>query len=128
MNVISVAGRIGRDAELRAAGDNQVLGFSVGSDVGWGDKKHTLWFNCSLWGKRAEALHSHLVKGLQVTVVGELDLREWTSETGAGTSLDLKISEVALQGGGGNGTSDQTPAATPSLDQRAASLDDDIPF
>ena len=53
MKSIAIAGRIGKNAETRKTqqGD-QVTGFTVAVDEGFGDKKRTLWFDCSFWRKR----------------------------------------------------------------------------
>jgi len=99
-NNISVVGRLGKDAELKQVGDNQVLEFSVGSDVGYGDKKSTNWFNAGVWGKSAVALEQYLKKGQQVVVHGELTLRKYITNEGVeGTSAEIKQCRVDLVGG-----------------------------
>ena len=65
MNVWIFTGRLGRDAELRTTQSGEkVLGFAVANDVGFGERKQTLWADCSLWGRRAEALAQYLTKGM----------------------------------------------------------------
>ena len=95
MNSITIVGRLGKDAELRHTAKDSVLNFTVASDVGYGDNKSTLWFGCSLWGKRGESLEPHLSKGTQVTVIGELSQREHDGKT----YLQVRVIEIALQGG-----------------------------
>jgi single-strand DNA-binding protein len=75
--ITSGVGRIGKDAVTRftQAGE-AVTGFSLAMDNGFGDKKQTLWFDASGWGKRYEAVAPHLLKGTQVFVVGEMGERE----------------------------------------------------
>jgi single-strand DNA-binding protein len=70
MKNITIAGGITRDAELRTAGSDKVLGFSVAVSEGFGDKKRTLYFDCNLWGKRGETLAGMLTKGGKVSVSG----------------------------------------------------------
>jgi len=99
MNILTIAGRIAGDGELRFTSNSKaVLGFSVVTDVGYGDKKHALFVRCSLWGKRAESLDAYVKKGTPVTVSGECDLRKWESNGKAGTSLELNVSDIQLQG------------------------------
>ncbi|ABR91441.1 single-strand DNA-binding protein [Janthinobacterium sp. Marseille] len=101
MNKIAATGRVVADAELRftAAGD-PIASFRLASDVGFGDKKTTNWFACQIWGKRGEALAPHLTKGQQVTVFGQLTLREWTNKDGVkAISPDIRVDEIELQGG-----------------------------
>lgn len=101
MNSISFDGRLAADAELRYTRDNDpILSFRVASDIGYGDRKSTNWFDCQVWGKRAEALADYLKKGQQVTVYGQLTLREWTDkENIKRLSPNVRVSEISLQGG-----------------------------
>ena len=100
MNLLTAAGRIGKDGELRyTSNETPVLGFTLATDVGYGDKKHTLWLKCSIWGKRAEALADYIKKGTPATVWGEADLDTWQGNDGPRTDITVKVDEIALQGG-----------------------------
>jgi len=106
MNNFSFIGNIGNVKALRftPSGD-AVLNFSVAVNAGYGDKKTTSWANCSLWGKRAEALSPYILKGQKIGIVGELSLRSYESNGKAGTSLDVRVSDVTLIGNSGGGQS-----------------------
>ena len=53
-----------------------------------------------MFGKRGEALAQYLTKGQSVTVVGSVTEREWQDKEGAKRkSMDVRVSEIALQGG-----------------------------
>ena len=126
MNSITIAGNIGRDAELRhTQGGDAVLSFSVADNQG--RDRETLWWRCNLWGKRAESLAQYLTKGQQVAVVGSVSEREWTDREGqARKSMEVRVSEIALQGGRREESAPQQPrrpAAAPRDE-----LDEDIPF
>ena len=97
MKNITIAGGVTRDAELRTVGGNgdKVLGFSVAVSEGFGDKKRTLYFDCSIWGKRAETLASMIAKGTKLTVSGDLSTREHDGKT----YLTIRASDVTLQSG-----------------------------
>jgi len=129
MNVCTFPGRLTADAEVRfTAGGDPVASFTVANDVGYGEKKHALFVRCSLWGKRAEALAPHLLKGVPVTVSGEADLRTWEANGKSGTSLELRVSDLALQGGK---RTEEKPQGfrEPKAEAPAADFDDsDIPF
>ena len=136
----TVAGRIVRDAELRFLADGTpVLGFTVASDVGYGEKKHAVFVKCSMWGKRGESVASYVTKGSPVTVIGGMDLREWESNGKSGKDLELKVAELVLQGGRQSGSQDGgAPAAPkpsdsgfrqpPPQQKEPDFADDDIPF
>lgn len=99
MNFITVAGNLGKDAELRHLPDGTaVASFSVADSMG--RDKPTIWWNCSMWGKRAEALVDFLRKGTQVTVVGQVSEREWQDRDGNDRkSMDVRVQDIKLQGG-----------------------------
>ena len=129
MNTITIVGRVGKDAELRSTANGSVLSFSIASYVGYGDNKTTLWFNCSIWGKRAEALAEHLTKGTSVTAVGELSQREHDGKT----YLQVRVAEIALQGGKKDGEQQPKPAQNPKpapqpVNDALDPFADDMPF
>jgi len=128
MNTIMVAGNVGKDAELRRTpGGDAVLQFSVADNQG--REKPTIWWRCSLWGKRASALAEYVTRGQQVTVVGTVSEREWTDRDGmARKSMEVRVSEIALQGGRRDEQS--RPAERPAPAQQAVDddLDGDVPF
>lgn len=71
MNSISFDGRLAADPELRyTPGGEPVLSFRVASDIGFGERKTTNWFNCTIWGKQGESLKNYLKRGSPVTVYG----------------------------------------------------------
>jgi single-strand DNA-binding protein len=99
MNSITVSGTLGRDAEVRYLNSGDAIcSFSVADSAG--RDKPTIWWNCSLFGKRAEALSQYLTKGQSVTVVGSITEREFTDKNGNHRkSMDVRVNEIALQGG-----------------------------
>ena len=73
MQLITISGNLGRDAELRTTRDNQkVCSFNVGVRNGFGREAGSVWYRCTLWGKAAEAFAPSLLKGTKVFVSGEL--------------------------------------------------------
>ncbi len=108
MNNITVAGQLGKDCETRfLPNGDAVASFSVADSQG--KDKHTIWWNCSLFGKRGESLAQYLTKGQAVTVSGTISEREWTDKEGnKRKSMDIRVADVALQGG----KREAAPAAT----------------
>lgn len=97
MKTITVAGRLTRNAELRRSqSGDPVLGFSVAVDDRSTRDKTTLFFDCSIWGKRGEALAQYLKKGTAVTVAGDLGTRDHNGKT----YLTVRVNELTIQGGG----------------------------
>lgn len=131
MKQICIAGRTGKAAELRRLQDGTpVLSFTVAVDDGWGERKRTLWFDCSLFGKRGEPLEQYMPKGTAVAVSGDLSTREYEGKT----YLTVRVNEVTLQGGKQEGRQESCPAqrqqsyAEQSGGSYADVIDDDLPF
>ena len=134
MNSWNFTGNLGRDCDTRytQSGD-AVVSFSVGVKAGFGDKATTTWANCSMFGKRGEAVSAYLKKGTLVGIVGEVNLREYQDKEGQKRySLDVRVNDLTLLGG----KSDRSESAPEKPKQRnaqgapKASIDDseDIPF
>lgn len=124
MNLGIFTGRIGRDAELRSLpGGDRVANFPVAVDVGNKTEPKTLWLDCSMWGKRGEALVTHLVKGTKITVSGRINVEEYTKRDKT-TGYRLTVNTDAIDFHGSSSTTDrpQRPAAAP------ADQGDDMPF
>ena len=47
MLIATIAGRLGKDAEHKTVGSSDLCSFSVAADVGYGDKKQTIWVDVS---------------------------------------------------------------------------------
>lgn len=97
MKAISIAGNLGKDAVTRTTQNgDKVTGWSVAVEERNGQEKRTLWFDCSLWGKRGEALAQYLTKGTRVAVSGDLSTREHEGRS----YLTIRAEQVTLLGGG----------------------------
>jgi single-strand DNA-binding protein len=97
MKSITIAGNVGKDAELRRTGGvDPVLNFSVAVEDRSSKEKSTFWFDVSVWGKRGETLEQYIKKGSRVAVSGDLTRREYDGKT----FLGVKADNVSLLGGG----------------------------
>lgn len=118
MNSLTVAGSLGRDAELKYLNNGDpVLNFSVADSQG--KDKPTIWWNCQLFGKRAESLDPYLKKGQSVTVVGSISEREYEKDGQTRKAISVRVSEVALMG---KREAEQKPKKSNDFD------DEQIPF
>lgn len=129
MNQITVAGTLGRDAEVRYLNSGDaVCNFSVADSQG--RDKPTIWWNCTLFGKRAESLSQYLTKGQSVTVVGQVSEREFQDKNGNHRkAMDVRVQDLALQGGRREQSSEeaqQKPAQAPAQQEFDDSAD--VPF
>ncbi len=109
MKTITIAGNVGKDAELRRTGNGDpVLNFPVAVEDRSGKEKVTFWFDVALWGKRGESLGQYIKKGSRIVVTGDLSRREHEGKT----FLGVRASDVTLLGGNrDDGMSDTARAA-----------------
>lgn len=115
MNNITIAGNVGKDAEVRhtQSGD-AVAGFSVAVSEG---KDKTTWFNCSLWGDRAAKLAPFITKGAKITVSGAVSARSHDGKA----YLEVRVSQVTFQ-------SSRNDQQRDSYGAGGHAIDDEIPF
>lgn len=132
MNNITIAGQLGKDAEVRMMKDGTpVASFSVADSQG--RDKPPIWWRCQLWGKRAESLAPYLTKGQAVTVSGTVTESEYQKDGTTHKAMEIRVQDVALQGGKRDAA--PAPARAPAPQKAAsaggggfADMDDDIPF
>ena len=125
MNSLTISGVVGNVELKNLQSGDSILAFSVADSQG--RDKPTIWWNCQLWGKRADSLSQFIVKGGKVTVVGTVSEDQYTDKNGnEKKAMKVRVSDIALQGG-----KEQTeeprraaPAPAPAHDDSG----DDIPF
>ena len=152
LNKVMIIGNLGRDPEVRQAGDSPVANFSVAVTEKFRDRsgqqqERTEWVNVVCWRRLAEIARDYLRKGSPVYVEGKLQTRKWQDRDGK----DRYTTEVVAdnfqmlggrrddgsQGGyerrssddrggyGGGRSSYSAPAPQPPM---GAGADDDLPF
>ena len=133
MQKLFIAGNVGKYATLRRtqSGD-PILSFSVAVDNGkdkQGNRRDSTWYDCAIFGKRAESLERHITKGLKLSLVGRPTARHHEGKVYLGMSVD----DLTFQGGGNDsgtqggyggqsGGGYQAPAPSNNID------DDEIPW
>jgi len=131
MNNITIAGQLGKDAEVRfLPNGDPVANFSIADSQG--KDKDSIWWNCQLFGKRAESLSQYLIKGQAVTITGSISQRKYTDKNGQERlSTDVRVNDVALQGGKREATQQpqqRQQAAKPNNSGGFENMDNDVPF
>jgi single-strand DNA-binding protein len=144
INSVNIVGRLTRDIEIKYSQSGTAIGrFSVANTQSkkqgeqWIEESH--FFDCTLLGRRADALQKYLLKGQQVAVHGKLQQDRWQDkQTGQNRSkVGIFVSDIQLLGGkrdgqqgsgqnygGGGNYQDQAAPAGRMGDE----FDDDIPF
>jgi single-strand DNA-binding protein len=140
INKVMITGNLTRDAEIRTTqGGTAVLTLGVAvndrrrnAQTGeWED--YANFVDCTMFGKRAEAIQSYLTKGIKVAIEGRLHYSSWDdANTGQKRSkLNVTIDEIEFMSSrnGSSGAPAQRSENTYSeAPAPAAYSDEDIPF
>ena len=147
LNRAMIAGRLGRDPEIRSmtSGD-KVANLTIASSERWTDKQSgekrekTEWHRVTVWGRSVEFVEKYLRKGARCYVEGSIETRKWTGTDG----VEKYTTEIVVRWPNGDvkvidwpervddpGPSE--PATTGGKPDntdhgQAADLDDEIPF
>lgn len=130
MQILMIAGNVGNVKEVREVGGDKVLNFSLAVDNGKdknGERRESTWYDCALWGKRAESLAPHITKGLKLALSGRPGARAHDGKA----YLSLTVNELTFMGGGQDRGVPADSAAQREGEQKsnyAYDLNDDIPF
>ena len=133
MNCIQILGRLTKDPELAHGGNNVVYcRFSVAVPRGYGKDKVTDFFNCTAFGKTAEAINEYVRKGEQICVQGRM---EFTVKDKV-TYHNVSVSNVTFISSKNNGNSEDVSEQPKRQSQQAkakeptppADDDDEYPF
>ena len=133
---MQIIGRLGKDCVVNTVNSKNVINFSVAHSEKYKDsqgnqQEKTIWVDCAYWTDRT-AVSPYLTKGTQVFVEGQPEVRTFTRQDGtAGASLSLRVREVQLLGGRGEGGSapvSAPPASAVSSPSEMNEPVDDLPF
>ncbi len=134
---VTLVGHLGRDVDTKFLSDGTlVANFSIATSRKRKDGEVTTWWNCTLFGKRGEAIAQWLHKGDPVLIQGEPYLRSYTAKDGSERlALEVDVREWAFVGGKGErheGMGYAAPQASKSNSDVQAPTSspfaDDIPF
>ena len=98
LNNVILQGRLTKDIDLRYTNSGTAVGnFTLASErnfTGKDGKKETDFVDCTVWGKKAEAMAEYLGKGNGVIVKGELQQDKWQNDDGKNRSkLKVNVAE-----------------------------------
>ena len=115
MNIVAINGRITKDAELKyTSGGMAIATLSLASNrsVKKGDKweDEANFFDCTMFGKSAEAVKQYLTKGQQVSISGELRQERWEKDGQKNSRVTIIVNHLQLMGG--KQTHEERPQST----------------
>lgn len=132
INKAVISGNLTRDVDMRSTASGMAVG-SFGVAVNdrrknqqtgeWED--YANFVDCTILGRRAEALSQYLTKGTKVAIEGHLHYSSWEDRNGGGkrSKLDITVDEIEFLSR--DGQQRQQGGYQPAP---AAYSDEDIPF
>ena len=99
INIVSISGNLTRDAELRTtSGGMPVLQFAVAVNerrkVGDSWEDYANFIDCTMFGKRAQAVAEYLAKGTKVAVQGKLHWSQWERNGEKRSKVEVIAEEI----------------------------------
>lgn len=117
INTATLIGRLTRDEDLKYTSGGMAIG-TISLAINRKVKKGQEWvdesnfFDVVIFGKQAESLKPHLVKGKQIGITGYLKQERWSDQNGQNRSVvKIYANDVQLLGGkDGNNSNNSAPA------------------
>ncbi len=79
MNNYCTIGRLTRDPDTTYTTTGKaVTSFDLAVDVGYGDRKKTIFWPCKFWGEKGVNFAKYVAKGHRVAIQASVDQEEWT--------------------------------------------------
>lgn len=98
MNIITIAGRLGADPEVRFTSSGQkVTTLRVAVNVRKAGKEETIWYRVTIWGDNFDKMISYLKKGSAVIVVGDLAKPEIFNDREGKPQISMNITASSIQ-------------------------------
>ena len=116
MNSIQLLGRLTKDPEINTSGNTTYCRFCVAVPRGYGKNKETDFFNCTAFGKVAEAISEYVKKGEQLAVQGRM---EFTTKDKI-TYSNVSVSNVTFISSNGNKGNDGVETEKPKQQKAKA--------
>lgn len=141
VNNVTLLGRVGKDPEVRMAGQNKVATFSLatGGKYKTQDGREiddTAWHNIVAWRNLAELTEKYIKKGSQILVIGRLSYRKYTGNDGVERNVTEIVADKIELCGAKESAPSQSPAparpqyqTTPlPTEDYGSNPTDDLPF
>lgn len=93
-NNVRLIGRLGKDIEIKVAGNHKVAQISVAVRK---SKEETEWFYVNVWDNQAEFLDRNAKKGTMIAIEGRLTMREYEDKAGNHRNqMQINADEVTI--------------------------------
>lgn len=140
MNKVILAGRLTKDPETRVAttknGDMTVVKFSlaVNRDYKQDNGPSADFFDCVIFGKRADVIAKYFHRGSRINVSGRIENNNWTDQQGAKHyATQIRVEEFDFvdtkqESGAASGENPNGPDPDQHWMDIPDGIDNDLPF
>ena len=85
MQIIAIEGYLGQNPELKKAGEQDVVNFTLAETEKFTKKngtkeEKTTWFNCTAWGALAKIVAEYSKKGSHVLIKGKMESNHYQKD------------------------------------------------
>ena len=125
MNIHMIHGRLVRDPEFTTGSEptKDRCKFTVAADRKYGDESD--FFDCTIFGKRAQVVDKYFVKGSEIVLSGEGQIRSYEDKNGVKRkAYSIIVSDFDFCGSKKDAPIQSSSEPTPSFEE----IDEDIPF
>lgn len=101
LSQVQLQGNLTREPELKYTGQGTaMLKFSLAVNTGFDDKQTASFYDCTIFGKQADALGKlNIQKGTSVIVAGEISIRKSQSDAGIKyTNVQVNVNSFSFAG------------------------------
>lgn len=124
INRVVISGNLTRDPEQRSTASGMtVLGFGVAVNDRCKNQQTGEWedypnyIDCTMFGKRADAVSRFLSKGSKVAIEGKLRWSQWERDGQRRSKVEVVVEEIVLMSGKASGaTGNAAPSTSAAVD------------
>lgn len=130
LNQFIASGNITREPETQVTKSGvTVLKFGLAVNEKHGEREHTNFFECIVFGSYASAIAPYLSKGQKVAIAGSLHYSSWVDPGSGYKRSRVEVHVRHIDTLGGKKPEAETHASQPEPAQAASDVyDEDIPF
>ncbi len=131
INNVVLVGNVTRDPEIKySQSGTAVCGVGLAMNRKYGEKEEVTFVDVTFFGKLAEIMGEHVVKGQQIGVTGRLKQETWETDGQKRSRLVVIAENMQMLGGKKNGNSNGGSANDSAGEPESVSVGstDEIPF
>lgn len=94
INNVTLTGNLTADPKKGKAGETPLIEFSIAVNEYRNGEEVANFFDCTMYGKRAQAIAPVLRKGQRVTIMGKLQQRRWMKDDEKRSKVSIVVFDI----------------------------------